>query len=280
VTGGNLRVRVLLVAAALPLFFVLIYLLPYLHHLALNAGAVVVSVLGALELERLLAAKGVPRVRGLGVLGAAIPAAAYLEVQGVLPPAGAQAVLAGVVAVAFLTLLAVRRSEGLPPLLHKASSSLLVLIYPAFFLSFIVRITGLRQPTVALFFFFSINIVNDVLAYVCGSFLGGRTRLGYPVSPNKSAVGFGAGMAGAVAVAIAFRALFPAFVGVGYAAAAVFGLAMGAVTIAGDLVESALKRSAEVKDSGEAIPGRGGILDSIDSWLLSAPLFYFVFRGV
>jgi hypothetical protein len=73
VRGADLRVRALLVAAVLPLFFVLIYLLPYLHHLVLNVGAVVVSLLGALELERLLAAKGMPRFPGLGLLGAAIP---------------------------------------------------------------------------------------------------------------------------------------------------------------------------------------------------------------
>jgi phosphatidate cytidylyltransferase len=45
-------------------------------------------------------------------------------------------------------------------------------------------------------------------------------------------------------------------------------------------VESAIKRSADVKDSGGIIPGRGGILDSIDSWLLTAPMFYFVFLWI
>ena len=50
--------------------------------------------------------------------------------------------------------------------------------------------------------------------------------------------------------------------------------AVGIVGIVGDLVESGLKRSAGVKDSGIIIPGRGGILDSVDSLALAAPVFY------
>jgi phosphatidate cytidylyltransferase len=57
---------------------------------------------------------------------------------------------------------------------------------------------------------------------------------------------------------------------------AVFGLVVGAVSQIGDLVESALKRSAGAKDSGGFIPTFGGILDVIDSPLLSAPVAYWL----
>jgi phosphatidate cytidylyltransferase len=51
------------------------------------------------------------------------------------------------------------------------------------------------------------------------------------------------------------------------------GLACGFMVIAGDLFESSIKRAVSVKDSGSIIPGRGGILDSFDSILFTAPVF-------
>jgi phosphatidate cytidylyltransferase len=56
------------------------------------------------------------------------------------------------------------------------------------------------------------------------------------------------------------------------------GLFTGIAAVLGDLAESALKRSAGVKDSGSLIPGRGGILDTIASLALSAPVFYVGYR--
>ena len=92
--------------------------------------------------------------------------------------------------------------------------------------------------------------------------------------------GFAAGVLASVGVALLFKAVLPGLLPIGYGGTALFGAVAGLLTIAGDLVESALKRSAFVKDSGGIIPGRGGILDSIDSWLLTAPMFYFVFLWI
>jgi phosphatidate cytidylyltransferase len=116
---------------------------------------------------------------------------------------------------------------------------------------------------------------NDMAAYFAGSLWGGSTRLGLPVSPQKSIVGFIAGVFGTLLVVITFHLAAPDFLPFGLPLKLLLGFGMGVLIILGDLVESGLKRSAGVKDSGIVIPGRGGVLDSVDSMLLSAPFLYY-----
>jgi phosphatidate cytidylyltransferase len=279
-SSRSFLVRTATVVVALPVFLLLIFVLPHYHHLALNVGAVVVAALGARKLEALLLKRGIPVFRFLFPFAALIPAAAYLEVLGLISPAWSAAVRTALIVLVLLRSLLVRTRQELGFGLQRISTSLLVLFYPALLLSFIVRLTAFANAKWILLFFFAMNFANDIMAYVAGMFLGRGTRLGFLVSPNKSAVGFAAGVLASVGVAVLFRALIPDLLPLGYGAVVVFGEAAGMLTIAGDLVESALKRSAEVKDSGGIIPGRGGILDSIDSWLLTAPLFYFVFLWI
>lgn len=276
----NFRLRFLTAAVGLPLFFVLIYLLPHLHHLGFNLLVTAATVLGALELDRLLRARGLAAFGFSPYLAALLPAAAYLQVSGLLPRGALWAALAGLVMLVLAASLMVRREEDLHPMLARTAASLLVLLYPGLFAAFVVLLSGLPEASLRLLMFFSLVFVDDLLAYTAGGLARGWSRLHWAVSPNKSAIGFAAGMAGAVGVAVLYRALAPRLLPAGYLAVIGFGAAIGALTILGDLAESALKRSARVKDSSGAIPGRGGVLDSIDSWLLAAPVFYLFFHWV
>jgi len=280
VRPGNFWLRFLTATVGLPLFFVLLFLLPHLHHLGFNLLVIIATVLGALELEKLLQTQGLLPFRASPYLSGLLPAAAYLQVAGLLPWGSLWAAQGTLVMLVLLASLLARSEEELGPMLSKTASSLLVLLYPGLFASCVVLLSALPEPSLSLLLFFSLVFINDLLAYTAGTLARGWSRLGYAVSPNKSTIGFAAGMAGSIGIAVLYRALAPHLLPVSYPVVIGLGAVIGVLTILGDLVESALKRSARVKDSSGIIPGRGGILDSIDSWLLAAPVFYLFFRWV
>ena len=107
---------------------------------------------------------------------------------------------------------------------------------------------------------------NDVCAYLVGLLLG-RHPLFPRLSPKKSWEGFFGGLAGAVCVGLLMARLLHAPLGM-WAGLALVAAVAG---VAGDLVESMFKRAAGVKDSGNLIPGHGGVLDRFDAMLLSIP---------
>ncbi len=109
--------------------------------------------------------------------------------------------------------------------------------------------------------------VGDSAAYFAGSAFG-KHKMFPSISPAKSWEGFTAGMAGSVlGAAVAGSA------GAGFALSGMVmvGFAGGVAATAGDMLESALKRDADTKDSGSLLPGHGGILDRFDSLLVAVP---------
>ncbi len=108
----------------------------------------------------------------------------------------------------------------------------------------------------------------DSGAYLVGR-LYGRHLLAPRVSPKKTWEGVvGAGLAVCIAILV-----MRFFLGIGFEWGLLLGFSVWLFAIIGDLMESAFKRWSGVKDSGRLIPGHGGVLDRIDSWLAAAPIF-------
>ncbi|HXF93166.1 MAG TPA: phosphatidate cytidylyltransferase [Nitrospiraceae bacterium] len=145
-------------------------------------------------------------------------------------------------------------------------------LYVGFTIGHLLRTRALDGGEFLVFFVVLTTWAGDTGAYYVGT-LFGRRKLTPTISPNKTVEGLIGGVACSVLTAFGARAWFlPSLTTVDCVA---LGLLMAGVGLAGDLVESALKRSAGVKDSGGLLPGHGGMLDRLDSLLFTAPAFYY-----
>lgn len=168
--------------------------------------------------------------------------------------------------------------------LPSAATSVFCLFYAGFTL---LSVPALRQqangPSLVVFLLFVVWTGDSVALYVGRTW--GKHKLAPSISPNKTWEGSVGSIAGSVLVAWGLIALSDAVAGWNSAVLSFsdgsllywLGLAV-IVNIAGqvgDLAESALKRSASVKDSGNLLPGHGGVLDRIDALLIAAPVLWY-----
>ncbi len=114
-------------------------------------------------------------------------------------------------------------------------------------------------------------MANDAAQFVFGKALG-RRALAPRISPKKTWEGFLGGVAVTALVTCAASSLVSPFHRL---EAAAIGAALSALGLLGDLLVSAIKRDAGVKDTGAVLPGHGGVLDRCDSLLLAAPAYFY-----
>ena len=116
--------------------------------------------------------------------------------------------------------------------------------------------------------------VNDSFSYIFGKWIGGK-KIAPSISPNKTY----AGLIGGLISSIAFICLFDKFVfGLTFVDKCVFVFILNIIGFLGDIFESSLKRRAQIKDSSRLLMGHGGMLDRLDSLILTTPvtLFYVI----
>ena len=148
--------------------------------------------------------------------------------------------------------------------------TVLGMIYVGWFLSYLFFIRSLTEHGGYLFFLVFTVWAMDIAAYFIGGYFG-RKRLFPSISPKKTWEG---AIAGFIVCLIA-AAIFSKTAELEIRHALILGILIGVVGQISDLIESLIKRDAGVKDSSHIIPGHGGVLDRIDSLILTAPLMYY-----
>lgn len=267
--------RVLTTVITLPTLFIIIFLLPHYSYLALSLLAVLTATYGAKELKVLYEKAEHTTLHispwAIGLL----PLAQWIEIAHApdLPLVDLTVVLLAL----FFFSIELRHGDkdSFAKSLSRIGGESLLILYPGLLITFIQRILTLPHPSTSLILFFLLVFGNDIFAFVFGMSMGRNNKGIIKVSPNKSLAGFIGGTLSAMVLAVLFCLFVPGISeDIPIWMALVLGFATSSAANIGDLIESAFKRSAQVKDSGSLIPGRGGLLDSIDSMLASAPIFW------
>lgn len=184
------------------------------------------------------------------------------------------ALFAQVLSVVFLILATyyLLRFKDIVLVINDCAVVLLVWVYVPILFSYIVLLHAVPEGHKLVFMVLLMTMVCDSCAYFVGT-RWGKHRLYPAVSPKKSIEGAMGGICGAMLAALASKWIYIPELNV--VAALGFGVVIGVFAQVGDLFESLLKRSAQIKDSGQLFPGHGGMLDRLDSLLFAFPLAYF-----
>jgi phosphatidate cytidylyltransferase len=283
---SNLALRLLTAGLLIPPVLYVIYL----GGVFVLATVVVITLLAVNEFYQLIEQKGAEPLRGYGMAAAAaLPVLMYLGYENF----ATVLLTAALLAMMFVQLTKARISEALASI----SGTFFGVFYVGWLLSHAVvlrqftQVVASRWPDVAagmdpdvggflLFFTIAVVIAGDAGAYFAGRAYG-RRKLAPRISPGKTVEGaLGAVVAGTL-LGVALKAGFDFAAPdlsrpLSYLAAAVIAFGLTIVGMIGDLIESLLKRDAEVKDTGTLLPGTGGVLDRIDSNLIAIPVMYYV----
>jgi phosphatidate cytidylyltransferase len=200
--------------------------------------------------------------------------AAVFGTTFLLQPAIALATMS-VAAVVFcaMSLLTIRRSDDLPAVLQIQALALFGFFYCGIFPAFASRLMILDRAKGHVWFLGLLAIVfsGDTGAYLAGRTFG-RRKLLEPVSPKKTVEGSIGGLIGSTVAGAVLSVFFLPEQPLGVLLCMAF--VTGAFAQVGDLVESLIKRVADVKDSGSIMPGHGGVLDRLDGLIFAAPVYY------
>lgn len=209
----------------------------------------------------------------------------YLETTGLIDKEIANSILP-ICSVGICTWLLLQPKSGT---ISDIAASIFGLFYLGFLPSYWIKLraleTGLSNSGVTLLSNFSNSIglyltltscflivASDIGSYFIGKSFGKKSLS--PISPSKTIEGLIGGISCSILLAIFFAFLLnwenPLLVGI------LYGILISLMALVGDLIESMMKRDAKIKDSGTFLPGHGGILDRIDSYIFTPSVIYYI----
>lgn len=258
--------------------FPLLVLVAWAGRLPFAAVCAVAAGISALELTLMFTPVGLPEMFGVAI-ATLLPLAPLWAAQNaahMYPPFIPMALAVAAMTLLVLNVFRPGPLDGAP---QRVAASALAWLYCGVLIATVVALR-LRFGFAWVMLAFVVTWLNDTLAYFAGRFLG-RTPFYPRVSPKKTWEGFAGGVTGSVLGALGTKLAFQLLPQPGgerfdlsWAACVALGLGASVLGPLGDLAESMLKRAAGVKDSGNLIPGHGGLLDRIDALLFVGPWVY------
>ncbi|HOJ64422.1 MAG TPA: phosphatidate cytidylyltransferase [Spirochaetota bacterium] len=298
----NFTKRLILTLVAVPIAIFILFWPMDTHIFVFIIFWILITILGSYEINSLIYHKGIKVKRYyLPIINSSILIASYLYANNFFNIQNFKLywIFFAIYIITIISSIYARDifKQDLTYSFEKMSYTLFGMLYigiPSFFMPFIFNIsknpknpipifynidsTGTLTGSLLALFFIVLVWSNDIFAYVFGMAFGRNNVIKLAASPKKSWAGYIGGYLSTFVFVTIFYFLFDRFIK--FDIWFYFGLPFitGILVPIGDLVESVVKRSANVKDSGNIIAGRGGILDSVDTILYLLPIYFLLIQ--
>jgi phosphatidate cytidylyltransferase len=275
--------RLLVFFIGVPAVSAIVIFLPFYNHLVVNILVILFSAAGAVEFSTMLAKKKIhiTKIEAF-IFGALAPLALTLTISFNVPEWIIPLML--MLGAGWILLSKIfTQIEKIDSVTGYITGGFAAIIYPGFFMFWLVKMTSWENPGIIILIFLFITFGSDSTAWLIGSLFFFFFRGIIAASPNKSIAGFLGGILGSVIVSTGASLIYPNLFIPRFdnipviCMAIILGICTGVFAALGDLAESAIKRSCNFKDSGTLMFCRGGVLDSIDSIAAASPVFYLLF---
>jgi phosphatidate cytidylyltransferase len=295
---SNFKTRLILTLVSIPIILVAIFWPQENHFIGILIFGIIIPVLGSYEINSLIYHKGINVRRFfLPSINTSIYIFTCLYVNNIFNIQKIKYIFPLFILYLIIVISSIYARDILKKELSKSfekmSYTLFGLLYigiPSFLFPFLLNVNihpdnpvpifynidskGSLTSSLLMLYFITVVWTNDIFAYVFGMAFGRKNIIGLTASPNKSWAGYIGGYLSTFFFVIIYYLFFNRFLHFPTWVYFIFPLFSGILVPMGDLVESVFKRSANIKDSGDMIAGRGGILDSVDTILFVLPIFF------